>query len=214
MLCPCCVISAHKEEIMDEFHGTGHSMRRRTIAKAVHKHNTPEATLDNLPEDLRSDQGFTSIIRKERCSRWDTQTYHRILRVLIRENKAPVRMTLMCLKGSDNRAMCKLRNMERRIIHSPRKKDLDRRERIERFMEAHRELLLHIPRVSTRNLVEYCQTMAHFVTDKVTTVGEYLDYEKTYYGEETYFNRKELKERVIVQTPKAMQLPGGIPELK
>ncbi|CAJ0602042.1 unnamed protein product [Cylicocyclus nassatus] len=58
------------------------------------------------------------------------ESYHRVLRVFTRENWASVRNTIMALKGNDRGAMCKLRNMERRIIRRLRKKDLKRCQRI------------------------------------------------------------------------------------
>ncbi|EYC25450.1 hypothetical protein Y032_0012g1901 [Ancylostoma ceylanicum] len=39
---------------------------------------------------------------------------HKLLRLLVRERSAPVRNTIECLKGSDNRAMCTLRNLEKK----------------------------------------------------------------------------------------------------
>ncbi|VDM70483.1 unnamed protein product [Strongylus vulgaris] len=42
------------EEIMDKFHQTGYGSRRRTIAKSLEKHDRPRATLDSVPEDLRT----------------------------------------------------------------------------------------------------------------------------------------------------------------
>ncbi|EYC25452.1 hypothetical protein Y032_0012g1901 [Ancylostoma ceylanicum] len=41
---------------------------------------------------------------------------HKLLRLLVRERSAPVRNTIECLKGSDNRAMCTLRNLEKKTI--------------------------------------------------------------------------------------------------
>ncbi|CAJ0590654.1 unnamed protein product [Cylicocyclus nassatus] len=80
MPCPCCDISVSDnvflvkrkhyhdvpgsqevEEIMDEFHGTGRVREEEQLLNlAVHKHNTPAATLDNLPEDLRSLEAKTA----------------------------------------------------------------------------------------------------------------------------------------------------------
>ncbi|EYC25454.1 hypothetical protein Y032_0012g1902 [Ancylostoma ceylanicum] len=41
-------------ELMDEFHGHGYEKRRRQIARSVEKHDRPTATLDDVPERLRT----------------------------------------------------------------------------------------------------------------------------------------------------------------
>ncbi|CAJ0608777.1 unnamed protein product [Cylicocyclus nassatus] len=42
------------EELMDEFHKGGYAARRRTIAKALQRHDMPRATLEDLPNDLKN----------------------------------------------------------------------------------------------------------------------------------------------------------------
>ncbi|VDN21482.1 unnamed protein product [Cylicostephanus goldi] len=82
------------------------------------------------------------------------ESYHRVLRVLIRERNAPVRKTLKCLHGADNRAMCTLRNLERGIARKLRRKDILRRERIDRCMEEHRPHLEH-PSPATESILVF-----------------------------------------------------------
>ncbi|KHJ86569.1 hypothetical protein OESDEN_13674 [Oesophagostomum dentatum] len=94
------------------------------------------------------------------------ESYHKVLRVIITERQAPVRKTLMCLKGNNNRAMCVLRNLERGIVRPLRRKDAERRDRINRCMDEY-NVPLNQPCPSTRMLIRYCQTMARFISDKV-----------------------------------------------
>ncbi|KIH65521.1 hypothetical protein ANCDUO_04158 [Ancylostoma duodenale] len=42
------------QALMDEFHDYGYERRRRQIAKTVEKHDKPRATLDDVPERLRT----------------------------------------------------------------------------------------------------------------------------------------------------------------
>ncbi|CAJ0606663.1 unnamed protein product [Cylicocyclus nassatus] len=94
------------------------------------------------------------------------ESYHRVLRVLIRERNAPVRKTLKCLHGADNRAMCTLRNLERGIARKLRQKDILRREKIDRCMQEHRARLEE-PFPAIEPIVNFCRHISRFVSNKV-----------------------------------------------
>ncbi|RCN37563.1 hypothetical protein ANCCAN_16528, partial [Ancylostoma caninum] len=87
------------------------------------------------------------------------ETYHKVLRLLVREKYAPLRKTIECIRGSDNWAMCTLRNLQKGIYRKLRKRDIERREKIDRCMNQYREPLGRRP-VSTRVISTFCRKMA------------------------------------------------------
>ncbi|CAJ0593908.1 unnamed protein product [Cylicocyclus nassatus] len=50
-------------EIMDEFHQEGYCKRRRTILKSVQMHDRPTASLDDVPENLRTLRDGTTFLQ-------------------------------------------------------------------------------------------------------------------------------------------------------
>ncbi|KAL6739302.1 hypothetical protein Aduo_012773 [Ancylostoma duodenale] len=113
---------------------------RRGTSLPSSKYAEGPSVLPQVPEVPRLHKTWYGGPFKKIWYTWDkkelrtsnvAETCHRLLRLLVREKYAPVRKIIECIRGSDNRAMCTLRNLQKGIHRKLRKRNIEWTEEID-----------------------------------------------------------------------------------